>query len=190
MNPVAIVGRSGLFPNSPTLDSFWDNIVERRDMTSEATSGRWRLEPKSVLVSRGSTQNTVRTLRGGYVNDVPAFDSSALQLTPEESATMDTIHQWVLQTAAGALADGAEYRPFYNRGCFGQPIFPDRLYERTVRRNVVPRIAKRVGRCTSVAPFYVWSTSPSRQKSIGTGWNRLGFGLCMCIGPDCYSTGV
>ena len=61
----------------------------------------------------------MRTLRGGYVNEVPAFDTSSLQLTPEESATMDTIHRWVLQTAVGALADGATIERSTTEAYFG-----------------------------------------------------------------------
>ena len=38
MTPIAIVGRSGLFPNSPTLGHFWENVVGQRDMTSGSDS--------------------------------------------------------------------------------------------------------------------------------------------------------
>ena len=70
-------------------------------MTSNATADRWRLDPESVTSSVIGPQNTVRTVRGGYVLDEPSFDVSSLNLTPTEVATLDTIHRWVLHTAAG-----------------------------------------------------------------------------------------
>ena len=66
MTPIAIVGRSGLFPKSSTLDDFWDNIVHQRDMTSEVLADKWRLNPQSVL---GKDIDGVRSLRGGYVSE-------------------------------------------------------------------------------------------------------------------------
>ena len=107
MTPIAIVGRAGLFPNSPTLDHFWENVVAQRDMTSDATTKRWRLNPESVLSSGTGSKNTVRTLRGGYIHDEPIFNASGLNLTSTEVSTIDTIHRWVLHTATGALSDGA-----------------------------------------------------------------------------------
>ena len=61
--PIAIVGRSGLFKLTD-LGALLENIVGQRDMTSEATAERWRLEPNSVLASGGKSQNTVRTAWG------------------------------------------------------------------------------------------------------------------------------
>ena len=108
MTPIAIVGRSGLFPKSSTLDDFWDNIVHQRDMTSEVLADKWRLNPQSVL---GKTVDGVRSLRGGYVSEEMSdsiVDWSALQLSTDEVLTLDTIHRWVLQTVHGALLDGAQ----------------------------------------------------------------------------------
>ena len=123
MNPIAIVGRAGLFPNSPTLSVFWENIIAQRDMTSDALTSRWRLNPMSTL---GRIQDGVRSLRGGYVLDTTTtmIDPASVDLSAEEYNTLDTIHRWVLQTALGALADGARITHVRTGLILGNLSFP------------------------------------------------------------------
>ena len=179
MTPIAIVGRSGLFPNSPTLGHFWENIVEQRDMTSEATAERWRLDPNSILGSEGKSQNTVRTLRGGYVNDVPAFDLSRLQITNEEAATMDTIHRWVLQTAVGALADGATIKHSTTGLILGNLSFPTDSMSALSEEMWFPRLPKGSHRVHPSHRFMSGRPALFAKKALGLG--RAAWALdCAC----------
>ncbi|MBW2405886.1 MAG: hypothetical protein JRF17_00835, partial [Deltaproteobacteria bacterium] len=39
--PIAVVGMAGLFPGASDLDTFWQNIVNKKDTTDEVPRGRW-----------------------------------------------------------------------------------------------------------------------------------------------------
>ena len=52
-SPIAVVGMGGLFPNAPTLETYWRNIVGRVDATREVPAGRWSLDPRDLLDSEG-----------------------------------------------------------------------------------------------------------------------------------------
>ena len=122
-----------------------------------------------MSLPRGKSQNTVRTLRGGYVNEVPAFDTSSLQLTPEESATMDTIHRWVLQTAVGALADGATIERSTTGLILGNLSFPTDSMSALSEEMWFPRLPKGSHRVHPSHRFMSGRPALLAKKALGLG---------------------
>lgn len=96
--PVAVVGMSGAFPGSPDLDTFWNNLVQGRDLVSEAPPGRFADVPGTAPV------------RGGFLDGVDRFDAGFFQITPREARVMDPQHRLFLQTVWSAVEE-AGYDP-------------------------------------------------------------------------------
>ncbi|MEV6960321.1 SDR family NAD(P)-dependent oxidoreductase [Streptomyces sp. NPDC051207] len=96
--PVAVIGMSGAFPGSPDLDSFWDNLVQGRDLISEAPPERFPAAPGTAPV------------RGGFLEGVDRFDAGFFQITPREARVMDPQARLFLQTVWAAVEE-AGYDP-------------------------------------------------------------------------------
>ncbi|GHH93574.1 SDR family NAD(P)-dependent oxidoreductase [Streptomyces capillispiralis] len=96
--PVAVVGMAGAFPGSPDLDTFWSNLVQGRDLVSEAPPGRFTDAPDTAPV------------RGGFLDGVDRFDAGFFQITPREARVMDPQHRLFLQTVWSAVEE-AGYDP-------------------------------------------------------------------------------
>ncbi|MEW1792992.1 SDR family NAD(P)-dependent oxidoreductase [Streptomyces niveus] len=89
--PVAVVGMAGAFPGSPDLDTFWDNLVQGRDLISEAPADRFGAD--------------ARAFRGGFLDGVDRFDADFFQISPREARVMDPQHRLFLQTVWSAVED-------------------------------------------------------------------------------------
>ncbi|MEZ3181297.1 SDR family NAD(P)-dependent oxidoreductase [Streptomyces pimonensis] len=96
--PVAVVGMAGAFPGSPDPDTFWDNLVQGRDLVSEAPPGRF------------ADASGASPVRGGFLDDVDRFDAGFFQITPREARVMDPQHRLFLQTVWSAIEE-AGYDP-------------------------------------------------------------------------------
>ncbi|WP_338894302.1 SDR family NAD(P)-dependent oxidoreductase [Streptomyces sp. TG1A-60] len=91
--PVAVVGMSGSFPGSPDLESFWNNLVQGRDLISEAP-------PERFATAAGTTP-----VRGGFLDGVDRFDAGFFQITPREARVMDPQARLFLQTVWAAVEE-------------------------------------------------------------------------------------
>ncbi|GAB2909108.1 SDR family NAD(P)-dependent oxidoreductase [Streptomyces heilongjiangensis] len=91
--PVAVVGMSGAFPGSPDLESFWNNLVQGRDLISEAP-------PERFAPAAGTT-----FVRGGFLDGVDLFDAGFFQITPREARVMDPQARLFLQTVWAAVEE-------------------------------------------------------------------------------------
>ncbi|MEV0775910.1 SDR family NAD(P)-dependent oxidoreductase [Streptomyces sp. NPDC050428] len=89
--PVAVVGMAGAFPGSPDLDTFWDNLVQGRDLISQAPADRFGAD--------------ARAFRGGFLDGVDRFDADFFQISPREARVMDPQHRLFLQTVWSAVED-------------------------------------------------------------------------------------
>lgn len=100
---VAVVGMSGRFPRSADLDAFWSNLTRGSDMITPPPPDRW---PGRDIPPEAA--------RGGFMDDVDAFDAAFFGLSEAEAASMDPHQRLFLETAWSALED-AGYPP----GTFG-----------------------------------------------------------------------
>ena len=65
---VAIVGVGGIFPQSPTLDSFWTNITGNITAARRPPQGRWLLEPEEVFAPGVGLADKVYAQNGCFVD--------------------------------------------------------------------------------------------------------------------------
>ncbi|WP_228011183.1 type I polyketide synthase [Nonomuraea phyllanthi] len=91
---VAIVGLACRLPGSPSVAAFWRLLRDGRDAITDAPPGRW-----------DAGQVTIR--RGGFLDEVDAFDAAFFGIAPREAAAMDPQQRLVLELTWEALEDAA-----------------------------------------------------------------------------------
>jgi acyl transferase domain-containing protein/acyl carrier protein len=97
----AIVGYAARFPGAPDADGFWDVLREGRDATSEVPGDRWDVD--EFFDPEPGAPGKVATRRGGFVDDVTAFDAPFFGMSTREVRMMDPQHRLLLETAWHAV---------------------------------------------------------------------------------------
>ncbi|MCX7419731.1 MAG: SDR family NAD(P)-dependent oxidoreductase [Planctomycetia bacterium] len=106
-NPIAIVGLSALFPGSPTVPTFWRNIVAAKDLTCEVPASHWLAS--DYYAADPKTPDRTYCQRGAFLPEVP-FNPLAYGIPPSIIPATDTSQLLSLMLADRVLKDagGAE----------------------------------------------------------------------------------
>ena len=80
---IAVIGVSGRFPKSKDIESFWQNLIDGKELTS--------------------TFPETKTTAGGILEEVELFDASFFGFNPREAEAMDPQHRLFLECAWSAL---------------------------------------------------------------------------------------
>ena len=105
---IAVVGMSGRFPESDTLDEFW-SILETGDTThKEIPASRFDVD-KFYDPSR-STHNALLARHGCFIKKPGDFDHCLFNISPREASQMDPVQRMLLMTTYEAL-EMAGYAP-------------------------------------------------------------------------------
>ncbi|MEE1769452.1 SDR family NAD(P)-dependent oxidoreductase [Streptomyces sp. JV185] len=94
--PIAIVGMSGRFPGSDSLDDLWTHLVNGDDLITEAT--RWNLADTGA-------DGSARCTQGGFLHGIDRFDPLFFGISGVEAAAMDPQQRLLLEEAWKALED-------------------------------------------------------------------------------------
>ncbi|MBU6399908.1 MAG: SDR family NAD(P)-dependent oxidoreductase, partial [Verrucomicrobia bacterium] len=94
VEPVAVIGMSGIFPGARTLANFWSNLVVGKDCISVVPHERWDW-----------TQFVERAKWGGFIDGIDLFDAEFFGISPREAELMDPQQRLVLEKAWEALED-------------------------------------------------------------------------------------
>jgi len=78
---IAIVGIAGKYPQAPTLEDYWENLIEGCDCITETPADRWQWE-EGIKVPPG-----IRW--GGFLQDVDKFEPLFFNISPTEAKQMD-----------------------------------------------------------------------------------------------------
>jgi PfaB family protein len=104
---VAIVGVGGIFPQSPTLASFWENITTNVTAARLPPAGRWLLEPEEVFAPMRGATDKVYAQKGCFIETASAdlcFDG--LDLPPDFVQRFDPLFHLLLHSGRQAFHDG------------------------------------------------------------------------------------
>lgn len=98
--PIAIIGIAGRYPNSPDLETFWQNLAEGVDCITEIPLARWDHRDYAHLKSR-----TGRPISqwGGFVAHHDSFDAQFFRISPREAAFLDPQERLFLETCWEAI---------------------------------------------------------------------------------------
>ncbi len=107
-SPIAIVGVSGSFPESPDLSSFWDNLNEGRDCISEVPGARWDWDLLYGDPAREDNKTNIK--HAGVIAGIDEFDPMFFGISPREAEAMDP-QQRVLMTYVWKVIEDAGHAP-------------------------------------------------------------------------------
>lgn len=101
---IAIIGMAGRFPQSPDVETFFDNLLAGRDLTSDLPLERYSPAYAERLRKAGFTGH------GGFLEDIDRFDAAFFKVSPVEAERMDPQQRLLLETSWRAL-ENAGYTP-------------------------------------------------------------------------------
>jgi PfaB family protein len=100
--PIAVVGMAGLFPGASNLDTFWQNIVNKKDTTIEVPPGRW-IANLDDMVHPHPRPDKAFSKRACLIQDFK-FNPKGLDLDQDLLNALDPLHQMALHTGKNALS--------------------------------------------------------------------------------------
>jgi len=105
---IAIVGLSGRYPGSRTINEFWENLKSGKDCISEIPSDRW--DYHRYFNPDKSKSGSIYSKWGGFIEGVDEFDPLFFNITPRDAEIMDPQERLFLQCAYETIED-AGYVP-------------------------------------------------------------------------------
>nr|WP_154888204.1 condensation domain-containing protein [Paenibacillus xylanexedens] len=99
---IAIIGMAGYFPGSETLDEFWTNLCDGKDLIVELPEDR-KMDLDRYLDFKNVPNPGY--VKAGYVKNVDTFDFHFFGLSPAEAKAMDPNQRLFLEVAWKAIED-------------------------------------------------------------------------------------
>lgn len=109
---IAVVGMSGRFPESDTLDELWDLLESGTTAHKEIPSTRFNVDDFYDPSRR--THNALLARHGCFIKTPGAFDHRLFNISPREALQMDPVQRMLLMTTYEAL-EMAGYSPADNK---------------------------------------------------------------------------
>lgn len=110
--PIAIVGMSCLFADSPDLETYWQNILSGRDLVTEVPAERWSVA--QYFHADEARQDKSISRWGAFINDTP-FDPLAFGIPPASLAAIEPVQLLSLAIAQQALVDANYTQRWFDR---------------------------------------------------------------------------
>ncbi|SEA74610.1 PfaB family protein [Desulfuromusa kysingii] len=102
---VAIVGVGGMFPSSPTLERFWDNIVGNVNTSRKPPEGRWLLSPDEIYDPQVGAADKVYSQKACFIDDeVDTTKIPGLELDPTFLSALDPMFRLLLRVGHDTFA--------------------------------------------------------------------------------------
>jgi len=105
---IAIIGVSALFPGSETLEGFWNNLMEKNDLTSLSVSEDFGVDPNMFFNEKRGVLDRCYSTRGGYIRSFE-FDALGFIGDKKHLQKLDSLYQWGLHVAREALINGGYF---------------------------------------------------------------------------------
>ncbi|WP_115460544.1 SDR family NAD(P)-dependent oxidoreductase, partial [Enterobacillus tribolii] len=91
--PIAVIGMSGCFPQSPDIPALWQNLVAGRDCITELPPDRWE----------GGVRPAIN--HAGVIESIGAFDPLFFGISPSEARLMDPQQRLLMLYVHKAIED-------------------------------------------------------------------------------------
>lgn len=113
---IAIIGISGKFPKSDSIEELWENITQRKDCMTEIPKERW--DWRDYYSEDAQDIHKTYCNRGGFIDSISEFDSLFFNISPAEADLMDPQHRLVLEETWKCVEDAGYSRSSLNgRNC-------------------------------------------------------------------------
>lgn len=104
--PIAIVGMSGVMPQSDDLEEFWENLQNSKDMIEVIPADRWRWE--DYYGDPLKEVNKSNSKWGGFMKEIDKFDPLFFGISPREAQMMDPQQRIFLEQVWKAIEDSGQ----------------------------------------------------------------------------------
>src|SRR6266508_1766005 len=104
--PIAIVGASGVMPQSEDLEEFWENLKNSKDLITVIPPDRWRWE--EYYGDPLKEANKSNSKWGGFMKEVDKFDPLFFGISPREAEMMDPQQRIFLEHVWKAIEDSGQ----------------------------------------------------------------------------------
>ncbi|MDN3720425.1 beta-ketoacyl synthase N-terminal-like domain-containing protein [Roseibium salinum] len=84
---------AGRFPQSPDVETYFDNLLAGRDLTSSIPLERYSADYAARIRAAGFSGN------GGFLDNIDRFDAAFFKVSPVEAERMDPQQRLLLETA-------------------------------------------------------------------------------------------
>jgi acyl transferase domain-containing protein/tryptophanase/acyl carrier protein len=101
--PIAIVGMSGVMPQSDDLQQFWEHLRDARHLVTEVPEDRWRWQ--DCFGDPFKEPNKTNSKWGAFMKEVDKFDPLFFGISAREAHMMDPQQRIFLQTVWKAIED-------------------------------------------------------------------------------------
>ncbi|UCH94145.1 MAG: SDR family NAD(P)-dependent oxidoreductase [Candidatus Aminicenantes bacterium] len=105
--PIAIIGISGVMPQSDDLEVFWRHLETGSDLIVEIPPDRW--DWREWYGDPALESNKTNARWGGFISRVDAFDAQFFGISPREAELMDPQQRIFMETVWKTIED-AGYR--------------------------------------------------------------------------------
>jgi amino acid adenylation domain-containing protein len=101
--PIAIIGMSGVMPQSADLESFWQHLESGDDLITEVPYDRW--DWQAYYGDPTIETNKTKAKWGGFLPEVDKFDPLFFGISPREAELMDPQQRLFLETVWKTIED-------------------------------------------------------------------------------------
>ena len=99
--PIAIVGMACRFPGASDLETFWQNLLDGKDCTSECPPGAKIGRVGDLYEDTAACLDACRF--GAFLTDIDQFDAEFFRISPSEAEFLDPQQRMMLETSWQAL---------------------------------------------------------------------------------------
>ena len=110
--PIAIIGVHAQFPGSTSLEQYWQNLREGRDMIGPVPQERWDTnalfdaQPANAANGHGK----IYCKWGGFIDDADKFDAAFFSITEQDARLIDPQERLFIQSVWSAVEDAGYTR--------------------------------------------------------------------------------
>lgn len=102
--PIAIVGASGVMPQSENLKEYWEKLKNaENNMVTEIPKDRWSWE--EYYGDPLEEENKTKSIWGGFMKEIDKFDPLFWGISPREAEMMDPQQRIFLETVWNTIED-------------------------------------------------------------------------------------
>ena len=105
---IAIVGVSGRYPESPNIETFWENLQKGKDCIIEVPKERW--DWREYYTKDRTKDGYHYSKWGGFIKGHDEFDPKFFNISPKEAKILDPQERIFLQHAWMAIEDAGYTR--------------------------------------------------------------------------------
>ncbi|HET8797859.1 MAG TPA: type I polyketide synthase, partial [Thermoanaerobaculia bacterium] len=110
LEAIAIIGMHGSYPQSETLDRYWENLKAGRDLVGLVPSNRWDWEATYDPRPEAAAEGKIYCKWGAFLDHHDRFDPQFFKISTAEAKWMDPQERLFLESVWAAVEDAGYTR--------------------------------------------------------------------------------